>query len=78
MAKKTSFVDLPDDGRSKYPAKLETIRLESTGPNKGLWVLLRQFDKAPSARDTASRLQAKNPDFEITSRGAGVYARWTG
>ena len=71
------FVDIPQDGRSKYPALLEDIREATTQDNADKWVLLETFDKPTTARDTASRLKRENPSFEFTSRGTGeVFARY--
>lgn len=74
------FVDLPDDGRSKYPAMLDAI--QEAGTDK--WAVLATFDKAPSARDTARRLKKEHGTFEFTSRlnddgiSGTVYARYVG
>ena len=73
-----NFVDLPADGRSKYPALLDAIR--EVGSDR--WAELATFDKAPSARDTARRLKGEYPEFEFTSRlnddgvSGTVYARY--
>ena len=74
------YVDLPADGRSKYPALLATMREEGVTEK---WAIVRTFDKVPSARDTTRRLKGAYPDFEFTSRqhddGSGsVYARYVG
>ena len=72
------FVDLPEDGRSKYPALLKALR----EANQDSWAILATFDKAPSARDTARRLKREHPEFEFTSRlnddgiSGTVYARF--
>ena len=79
---KPDFVDLPQDGRSKYPEILEGIRLGTTQENADQWVKIQDFDRAPSARDASSRLKGENPEFEFKSRvhdegeGASVYARY--
>jgi hypothetical protein len=74
------FVELPADGRSKYPALLSQIRDATNKNNRGKWVKLSSFETAASARDTASRLRGEHPDFAFTSRsddegeGGAVYA----
>ena len=72
------FVDLPPDGRSKYPIMLQTIKEAVTYDEKDKWTELASFDKAPTARDTASRLAKEHPEFEFTSRKTSVYTRWKG
>ncbi len=78
------FVDLPEDGRTKYPQRLEAIRKASVGPNSGQWALLTDMDKVASARDVTRRLSGEHPEFEFTSRskgdgtGGNVYARYIG
>jgi hypothetical protein len=77
------FVELPADGRSKYPALLKEIRDATNPDNLGKWVKLSAFDSASSARDTASRLRGEHPDFAFSSRsddegpGGAVYASYT-
>ena len=78
------FVDLPADGRSRYPALLENIRLATTEDNEELWVKLSQFPSVDSARDTANRLKGTHPLFEFTSRidpngvSGAVFTRYIG
>ncbi len=78
------FVELPEDGRMKYPKLLNAIRRQSIGPNSGQWAHLTDFDKVASARDTARRLAGEYPAYEFTSRSKGdgtggiVYARYVG
>lgn len=82
--KKVEFVELPQDGRSKYKDILESIRLSSTGTNAGRWAYLTEFDKVATSRDAASRLTREHSAFEFTSRSNGdgtggrVYARFIG
>ena len=74
------FVDLPEDGRSKYPALLADIR-KHTRRNPNKWAILVTFTKVGSARDTARRLRHVHPEFEYTTRtnddgiSGTVYAR---
>ncbi len=78
------FVDLPEDGRKKYPKLLEAIRKGSVGSNTGRWAHLADFDKVASARDATRRLNREYPSYEFTSRSSGdgtggvMYARFVG
>lgn len=78
------FIDLPEDRREKYPALLADIREATTEENREQWVLLAEFGKPGSARDTAFRLKGLNPLFEFITRsdpedGAGyLYVRFVG
>ena len=86
MAKKNDveFVDdLPDDGRHKFPALLEEIRVASAGGN-ARWAVLEHYKNVASAQDSANRLRKLHPAFEFASRskgdgtGALIYARFVG
>ena len=86
MTKKNDveFVEeLPDDGRHKFPAMLEEIRVASAG-KPARWAVLEDYKNVASAQDSANRLRKLHPAFEFASRskgdgtGAVVYARFIG
>ena len=78
----SDFVDLPHDGRSKYPKMLEDIKRDAIAQRTDKWQVIASFKRAPSARDTVSRLKKEYLDFEFSSRliegskGAQVFARY--
>lgn len=82
--KDIEFVDdLPDDGRHKFPALLEEVRLASVGGN-ARWAMIESYKNVASAQDSANRLRKLHPAFEFASRskgdgtGAVIYARFIG
>ncbi len=84
MSKEPEFVDLPEDGRYKFPVQLDAIRKASVGDKAGRWAVIGDYDLVQTARDTVSRLSREHEAFEFTSRskgdgtGANIYARFIG